>query len=317
MQAFSNLARTYYRLPPIVWALLVLAGFGAVTTPQFRTFANLMNVLEQSATLAFLALGQAFVIAGGLIDLSVGQLVGLVTVVACMSFEAFPGWSLAIVAGCLLLGAMVGLVNGELVNRLKTPPLIVTLGMLSVLQGAIFMLTDRSVGRTVPAIDFLANGRILGVPASLLLVLLFGIASYFVLQRSVFGWHLLAMGNSAPSSRKAGISITGLTRSAYAISGLCAAVAAMVLAGRLGTGFPNAGDGLELDSIVAVVLGGTPLKGGRINVAAILCAVLFLGTLNNILNLLQVPAFTQILVKGVVVILAILSDRPKPAPAAG
>jgi ribose/xylose/arabinose/galactoside ABC-type transport system permease subunit len=317
MQASSYLAHTYTRLPPIVWALLVLAGFGSATIPQFRTFANIMNVLEQSATLAFLAIGQAFVIAGGLIDLSVGQLVGLTTVVACLGFEAYPGWSLLVVAGCLLLGGTVGIVNGELVNRLRTPPLIVTLGMLSVLQGFIFMLTDRSVGKTVPGIDFLANGRVLGVPASLFLVLLFGIAAYYVLQRSVFGWHLLAMGNSAPSSRKAGIDIAGLTRTAYAVSGLCAAVAAMVLAGRLGTGFPNAGDGLELDSIVAVVLGGTPLKGGRVNIVAILCAVLFVGTLNNILNLLQVPAFTQILVKGVVVILAILSDRPKLAAGAG
>jgi ribose/xylose/arabinose/galactoside ABC-type transport system permease subunit len=311
MQTDRSLAQAYSRLPPIIWALLALILFGALASPQFRTLANAMNVLEQSATLAFLALGQAFVIAGGLIDLSVGQLVGLVTVIACMAFEAFPGWSAAIILGCLAFALLVGLVNGELVNRLKTPPLIITFGMLSVLQGFIFMLTDRSVGKTVPAIDFLANGRILGVPASIVLVLLAAIATWYVLQRSVFGWHLLAMGNSVSSTRKAGLNIHALTRIAYAVSGLCAGIAALVLAGRLGTGFPNAGSGLELDAIVAVVLGGTPLKGGRINVVAIIGAVLFLGTLNNILNLLQVPAFTQILVKGIVVILAILSDRPR------
>src|SRR5690242_9538417 len=111
MQTDRSLAQAYSRLPPIIWALLALIAFGAFASPQFRTFANAMNVLEQSATLAFLAVGQAFVIAGGLIDLSVGQLVGLVTVIACMAFEAFPGWSVAVIAGCLAFALLVGLVN--------------------------------------------------------------------------------------------------------------------------------------------------------------------------------------------------------------
>jgi ribose/xylose/arabinose/galactoside ABC-type transport system permease subunit len=188
--------------------------------------------------------------------------------------------------------------------------LILTFGMLSVLQGVIFMLTDRSVGQVTPFVAFLSNGRLLGVPVSLILVALVSLAAWYALQRSVFGWHLLAMGNSADSARKAGLSLSSLTRSAYLISGLCAGIAGLLVAGRLGTGFPNAGNGFELDAIVAVVLGGTPLKGGRVSVLGILGAVLFLGVLSNLLNLLQVPAFTQILVKGLIVIAAILADRP-------
>jgi ribose/xylose/arabinose/galactoside ABC-type transport system permease subunit len=118
------------------------------------------------------------------------------------------------------------------------------------------------------------------------------------------------MGNSAESSRRAGLDLRRLTRLAYVASGLCAGIAAMLVAGRLGTGFPNAGSGLELDAIVAVVLGGTPLKGGKVSIAGILGAVLLLGVLNNLLNLCQVPAFTQILIKGLIVIAAILADRP-------
>jgi ribose/xylose/arabinose/galactoside ABC-type transport system permease subunit len=303
-------APVHQRLPRIYWALAALVLVGIVSVPQFRTASNLANVLDQSATLAILALGQAFVIAGGMIDLSVGQLVGLVTVVACMMFEAFPGMSLAVVIGCLVLAALIGLLNGELINRLRMPPLILTFGMLSVLQGFIFMLTDRSIGQVAPSIAFLANGRLLGIPVSLFLVALVAVAAWYGLQRSIFGWHLLAMGNSADSARKAGLNLHGLTRTAYLVSGLCAGVAALLVAGRLGTGFPNAGNGLELDAIVAVVLGGTPLKGGRVSVAGILGAVLFLGVLNNLLNLLQVPAFTQIVVKGLIVIVAILADRP-------
>jgi len=301
---------TYQKLPRIYWALLVLVLGGVALVPEFRTLSNLANVIDQSAALAVLACGQAFVIAGGLIDLSVGQLVGLVTVLSCMMFEAFPGYGVAVAAGCLALAAAIGLVNGELINRLRMPPLILTFGMLSILQGAIFMLTDRSVGQPAPFISFLSNGRLFGVPASLLLVALVAVASWYALQRSVFGWHLLAMGSSADSARKAGLNLSGLTRIAYVVSGLAAGIAGLLVAGRLGTGFPNAGAGFELDAIVAVVLGGTPLKGGRVSIVGILGAVLFLGVLSNLLNLLQVPAFTQILVKGLIVIAAILADRP-------
>lgn len=302
------------RLPRIYWALLLLVLAGLVSTPQFGTAANIANVLEQSATLAILALGQAAVIAGGMIDLSVGQLVGLITVVACVLFELYPAMSLPIVLACLGLAAFVGLVNGELVNRLRMSPLILTFGMLSILQGAIFLLTDRSVGQAPPVMTFLANGRVAGgIPASLLLVAAIAIAAWYLLQRSVFGWHLLAMGNSAESARKAGLNLASRTRTAFILSGLCAGVAGLLVAGRLGTGFPNAGSGLELDAIVAVVLGGTLLKGGKVSVAGILGAVLFLGVLSNILNLLQVPAFTQIVVKGLIVIVAILVDRPREA----
>lgn len=307
------LSLAYRTLPRIYWALLSLLVIGVLWLPEFRTLSNFANILDQSAASAILALGQAFVIAGGLIDLSVGQLVGLVVVVSCMLFEAFPGLGGPVVIAALMLGACVGLLNGELINRLRMPPLILTFGMLSVLQGSIFMLTDRSVGLVPGWIGALSNGRVFGLPVSLILVAVCALGAWYVLQRSIFGWHLLAMGNSADGARKAGLDLAATTRIAYLVSGLAAGIAGLLVAGRLGTGFPNAGNGFELDAIVAVVLGGTPLKGGRVNVAGILSAVLFLGVLSNILNLLQVPAFTQILIKGLIVIAAILMDRPGQA----
>lgn len=300
------------RVQMIHWGLIVLVSLSAVAVPRFWTLPNLLNVLDQSATLAILAMGQAFVIAGGFIDLSVGQLVGLITVIAAMMFQSYPDHGAVVILTCLGIATAVGLVNGELINRLKMSPLILTFGMLSVLQGMIFMLTDRSVGTASPAVAFLGSGDLAGIPTSVFLVALVVTAAWYGLHRSVFGWHLLALGHSADSARKATLHVPNLTRFAYMISGLCAGIAALVVLGRLGTGFPNAGNGLELDAIVAVVLGGTPLKGGRVNVFAIVSAVLFLGVLNNVLNLLQVPAFTQILVKGLIVIVAILADRPAP-----
>jgi len=305
-----SIAAIVARSPKIHFALLALVIVGFATVPAFRRPDNLVNVLDQTAALAILALGQSFVIAGGLIDLSVGQLVGLVTVVACALMGTHPELALPIIIGVLIGAAGIGLINGELVNRLKISPLILTFGMLSILQGIIFLITDRSIGTVVPAIAWLANGRIAGLPVSLLLVVIVAIGAWLILERSIFGWHLLALGNSSEATRRAGIDIPRLVRVAFVFSGLSAGLAGLIVAGRLGTGYPNAGDGMELDAIVAVVLGGTPLKGGRVSVLAILSAVLLLGVLNNILNLLQVPTFTQILVKGLIVIGAILADRP-------
>jgi ribose/xylose/arabinose/galactoside ABC-type transport system permease subunit len=309
----SDIGKLVARSPKIHFGLLALVLVGFIAVPPFRSPANLVNVLDQSAALAILALGQAFVIAGGLIDLSVGQLVGLVTVVGCALMGIHPELAWAIIPGVVAGAAGVGLINGELVNRLKIPPLILTFGMLSILQGAIFLITDRSIGSVVPAISWLANGRLAGLPVSLILVAVVALGAWLLLERTVFGWHLLALGNSAEATRRAGIRIPGLVRMAFMLSGLSAGLAGLIVAGRLGTGYPNAGDGMELDAIVAVVLGGTPLKGGRVSVVAILSAVLLLGVLNNILNLLQVPTFTQILVKGLIVIGAILADRPARA----
>src|SRR4029079_4578605 len=185
------------RSPKIHFALLALVVVGFVTVPAFRSTDNLFNVLEQTAALAILALGQSVVIAGGLIDLSVGQLVGLITVVACALMASHPELAPLIVLGVVVGAAVVGLANGELINRLKIPPLILTFGMLSVLQGAIFLVTDRSIGTVVPAVAWLANGSIAVFPASLFLVAIVGAGAYFLLQRSIFGWHLLALGNSA------------------------------------------------------------------------------------------------------------------------
>lgn len=300
-------------LPRITWALSGIVVAGICLNPQFRTAANAANILEQSAAPIVLALGQAIVVAGGLIDLSVGRLVGLIAVVACMLFDAFPQGTIPVVIVCLLLAASIGLATGELVGRLRIPPLILTFGLLSVLQGCIFLLTDRSVGHVAASIATLSNGRLYGIPVALALVAVVVVTTHHLLHRSVFGWHLLAMGHSPGSARKAGLNLDGLTRGAYLLSGLCSGLAGLLVAGRLGTGFPNAGNGLELDAIVAVALGGMPLKGGRASVGGVLGAVLFLGVLSNLLNLLQVSAFAQIVLKGTIVIIAVLIDRPQVA----
>ena len=293
----------------IYWVLAtVLAAAGLI--PEFRSLGNLANVATQSAALAVLAVGQTFVILCGLIDLSVGQLTGLIVVLVCdvaAGRDAMMAPALLLAIG---LGAGSGAVTGLLNNRLRIHPLILTFGTMSVLQGIVFTYTDRSVGRAPAAIAWLADGRLLGLPVAPLLVLVLAAGAHVTLTRTRFGMHVRAVGGGRDNARRAGIDTDRVAATVFVISGVSASIGGLLVAGRLGVGYPHAGAGFELDAIVAVVLGGTSLAGGRGSVAGTVAAVLLLGLTNNVLNLLQISSFIQMLVKGLIVIGAILVNQP-------
>lgn len=299
-----------------IWLLLVAASLSAaIAIPAFRDPANLANILRQASVLGIIAIGQTFVIAAGLIDLSVGMIAGLVVVLACLVLGGDPSLTFVVVPLMLMLGAAIGLINGVLVNRLHLHPLILTFGMLSILQGVIFTITDRSVGQATPFLQSLANGDIAGIPlAAILLFVLAGLAQ-LVFSHTRFGYHLVAAGGNAESARRAGVNVGAVRRLCFVISGAFAALAGLLLAGRLGTGYPLAGTGLELDSIVAVVLGGTALAGGRGSVLRSIGGVIVLAIISNVLNLLGVSAFVQMFIKGMIVVIAILLNQPRRAEA--
>ena len=295
-----------------IWILLAVAvAFASVAIPAFRDPVNLANILRQSSVLGILAIGQTFVIAAGMIDLSVGMIAGLVVVLSCWMLNGEAALTLPVAAAMLLLGAGIGFVNGSLVNRLKLHPLILTFGMLSILQGVIFTFTDRSVGRASAPLKILANGDIWGIPLSGLVLLAVLFAAHIVFSRTSFGYHLLAVGGNPESGRRAGIDVGAVRLACFMISGLSAGLAGLLLAGRLGTGYPLAGSGLELDAIVAVVLGGTALSGGRGSVIRSIGGVIVLSIVSNALNLLEVSAFVQMFIKGVIVVIAILVNQPR------
>lgn len=296
-----------------IWILLAVAILAAsIAIPAFRETTNLANILRQSSVLGILAIGQTFVIAAGMIDLSVGMIAGLVVVLTCWVLGGDPSLTLVVAAMMLALGAAIGFANGVLVNRLKLHPLILTFGMLSILQGVIFTLTDRSVGRASPMLQMLANGDVFGLPLSALLLLALLAVFHVVFSHTRFGYHLVAAGGNAESARRAGIDVRAARLACFVISGLCAALAGLLLAGRLGTGYPLAGTGLELDAIVAVVLGGTALAGGRGSVIRSVGGVIALTVISNVLNLLEVSAFVQMFIKGLIVVVAILVNQPRP-----
>lgn len=293
----------------VLLSLMLLAAL--VGIPEFRTASNLTNVVIQSAALAILAIGQTIVIIAGLIDLSVGMLLGLVVVITSDVMNGQSSATALGIAVALGLGGGIGIINGLLNNFLRIHPLILTFGMLSVLQGAIFVYTDRSIGLTSPEFKWLANGSVAGLPIAALLLLVVALAAHWMLNRTRLGQHLYATGGDEEHARRAGIRTSRIKVWAFLFSGLSAGIAGILVAGRLGTGYPNAGMGYELDAIVAVVLGGTSLAGGRGTILGTVAAVLVLGVTSNALNLMEVSSFVQILVKGLIVIFAILVNQPR------
>jgi ribose transport system permease protein len=289
-----------------VWvALLVTLVVGVIAVPNFATAANADAILRQAAVLGVVALGQTFVVLTGGIDLSVGMLMGLVTVLANGIMAGDPGLMVPVLLVALVCGLLTGLANGLGITLARVDPLIVTLAMLSVLQGAIFLYTDRTVGSAPAAFRELAYGSIGPVPMPALVLGLLAVASWVVLTRTPFGRYVYALGSDPLNARRAGIPVDRIRLAAYVMCSLLAAVAGLLLAARLGSGFTGAGAGFELSSIVAVVVGGTALSGGRGGVTGTIAAVLLLTMLSTMLNLLGVSPFAQRVINGVVIVVAV------------
>ena len=312
MIPLGEFSRSLFRRAGIYALLATVSALALIFVPGFAAPGNLANVITQSTALGLVAIGQTFVIIGGLIDLSAGQLLGLAVVLSCAFAEGRPDATLPIVFAVVALGAAVGVMHGWLCNWLRIEPLILTFGTSSILQGSIFAFTDRSVGRAPDELVWLVNTRVLGLPVAGFALLALALCAHMLLTRTRFGLHLVATGSDAPSTRRAGVDVERVRVLAFVLSGIGATLGGFVIAGRLGTGYPNAGQGFELDAIVAVVLGGASLAGGRGAIAGTVAAALLLGVVSNVLNLLEVSAFVQTLAKGLIVVAAIVATRDRP-----
>lgn len=296
------------RLAPLL-GLVILCVVLSLATPHFFTADNLINVLRQSSTNALLALGQLVVIITAGIDLSIGSILGLSSVALAMLMRAGVPPLLA-VSLTLFLGAFVGLLNGLLLTRLKLPhPFISTLGTMNVARGAAMILAAGVPISGLPdGFRLPFNGDLLGVPAAVIVVAIAALVVHLLLERTVYGRDLFAIGGNREAARLAGVPVSARLDLAYTVSGLMAAVASLVLAARMNSGFPLAGAGAELDAIAAVIIGGASFFGGVGTVGGTLIGALFIGFLRNGLNLLDVSAYWQMIVIGVVIIAAVVVD---------
>jgi ribose transport system permease protein len=292
-----------------VAGLVALCALLWILTPYFLTVANLLNVMEQTSINAIVAIGMTYVIISGGIDLSVGSLLALAGIVLAQVLRAGRPLPLAI-AAALAVGAGTGLVNGAGIAFGRLPPFIMTLGMMSVARGAALLATDgRPVSTFESGFRALATGRLLGVPAPIVLTAIMYVVGEAVLARTRFGRYVYGIGGNEEATRLSGVAVRFHKMMVYGVSGLTSAVAAILLTARLNTAQPIAGINYELDAIAATVIGGTSLSGGEGSLAGTIIGALTMGVLRNGLNLLGVSSFLQQVVIGAVIIVAVLIDR--------
>ncbi len=304
------------RSPAAVWfaengalaALVVLVVALSLLSPDFLSVTNLLNVGVQAAVTAILAFGQTFVIVTGGIDLSVGSVAALSAIVlAWTATVAGLPWPPATLLS-LLVGVACGLVNAVLIAYGRLPPFIATLAMLGIARGLALVISEGSPIPMPDAVTHLGDtaGGVLPVPVIVMVVM--GVIAAVILNRTYAGRAMYAIGGNEEAARLSGIKVGRQKLITYALSGGFAAVAGIVLAGRLASAQPQAAAGYELDAIAAVVIGGASLSGGKGRALGTFVGALILAVLRNGLNLLSVSAFWQQVVIGVVIALAVLVD---------
>jgi erythritol transport system permease protein len=319
-------AAQLFRLRALIVLMILVAVFASMS-PAFLTAANLTILVKHVAINAILAVGMTFVILSGGIDLSVGSVAGLAGIVAgglihsglvLRSFGVvvyFHTW--LVIAIALLAGAVVGAVNGLLIAQLRVAPFIATLGSLYVARGAALLISN---GATFPNLTgkpglgntgflSLGTGSFLGLPVPIWLMIAFAAAGMFVAERTPFGRRVYAVGGNERAAELSGVRVTRIKFAVYVISGICAAMVGLIIAAQLASAHPATGETFELNAIAAVVLGGTSLLGGRGGVGGTIIGAFVIGVLADGLILLGVSQFWQIVIKGLVIVLAVILDQ--------
>jgi len=285
-------------------ALLAECLILALATESFFTESNLSNVVRQNAFTAILAAGMSLVILTGGIDLSVGSVVGLAGVLSADALVRGAGLPAGVAVG-LVVGLVVGTVNGLAVTQLRVPPFIVTLAMMLIVRGAAYKYTN---ARTISGLPSAFGALSQGALAASVMAAVFAL-TWVLLMRTPFGRHVYATGGNPEAAWLAGIRVPRVLLAVYALCGLCAGLAGVLVASRLNAGYPKAGEFYELDAVTAVVVGGTSLFGGRGSIWGTLAGAFFIGILNNGLNLFHVETYDQLMVKGAVLLAAASLDR--------
>jgi ribose transport system permease protein len=294
-------------------ALVIIYIFFLFAAPNFAQFSIVLDIFQQSAYIGVMALGATFVIATGGIDLSSGTGMTLVAVMAGVFLSGdWLNWPLGggLIA-ILLVGALIGLVNGLNVARLGLPPFIATLAMMMVARGLALIISDKSsITIKNPGYGWLANGQLIpGVPNAVLLFILLAILAAFLLNKTLLGRYALAIGSKEEATRLSGVNIKLWKMLVYVVAGVFVALGAILYSARFGFVQPAEGLGFELNVIAAVVIGGTSLAGGRANILGTVVGALIMETLKKGLLMMGIAQEWQFVVTGIVVVIAVFVDN--------
>lgn len=296
--------------------ILICIGF-ALMTPNFATESNLMNIVRQSSINMVLAAGMTFVIITGGIDLSVGSILGTTAVMAMVT-SLDPSLGMLSIPVALMGGLLMGTLNGVMVAYIGLPPFIATLGTYTALRGAAYLLAD---GTTVInnniSFEWIGNAYLGPIPWLVVIGFVVIAACWFILRKTTLGMHVYAVGGNANAARLTGIKVGMVLTFVYAMSGLMSGLGGIMSASRLYSANGNLGVGYELDAIAAVVLGGTSLSGGIGTITGTLIGALIIAAMNNGMTLMGVSYFWQLVIKGCVIIIAVLIDKYRTRKHAG
>lgn len=297
-----------------VIALIILMAVITIINSNFLTANNLLNLLLQVTSNALIAFGMTFVILTGGIDLSVGSILALSSALTAGLLGSGMPVTLAILIS-LILGCILGMMNGLLISYGKLAPFIVTLATMTIFRGATLVYTNgnpitKELSDTF-LFQFLGQGYIVGIPFPVIIMFIVFIVLYVLLHKTAFGKSVYAIGGNEKAAYISGVKLNKVKIIIYSISGIMASISGLIITSRLSSAQPTAGASYEMDAIAAVVLGGTSLSGGKGRILGTLIGALIIGVLNNGLNIIGVSAFWQQVVKGVVILIAVLIDRFK------
>ncbi|WP_243288971.1 ABC transporter permease [Clostridium perfringens] len=289
--------------------LVLLCIVITIVTPNFLSVSNITNVFTQVSVNAIIAIGMTFVILTGGIDLSVGSTLAISGAVGASIVKSTGNVFLAIIVAAVI-GIAVGLINGLLVSKGKLQAFIVTLATMTIFRGATLVFTDGTpISKLHEAFVKIGNGKLGFMPIPVIITIIIAIIAVYALSQTRFGRYLYALGGNEDASRLSGINTDKIKTLVYVVSGFASAIAGVIITSRIGSASPNAGTGFELDAIAAVVIGGTSLAGGEGTITGTLIGALIIGVLNNGLNLMNVSPFYQSIVKGLVILIAVLLDK--------
>lgn len=294
-------------------ALVLLVVVIGIISPEFRTVGNFLSLLRQSSINGLIAFGMTCVILTGGIDLSVGSVLALSTAIGAGMIAGGIPVGVALIAA-VIIGTVFGVISGVLVTKGRLQPFIATLITMTVFRGLTMIYMD---GKPISGLGnsfllkFVGKGTVLGIPFPVIMFIVIFAVFMFLLEKTTFGRRIYATGSNWKAAKLAGVNIDKTKLTAYAISGCMSALAGLILLSRLGSAQPTLGEGYELDAIASVALGGTSMNGGRGRIWGTFVGVLIIAVLNNGLNILGVSSYYQDVVKGIVILIAVLSDRKR------
>ncbi|MCV6822987.1 MULTISPECIES: ABC transporter permease [Halocynthiibacter] len=297
----------------LIIALIIMVALIATQTEFFFSARNLMNIGQNMAVVGLIAVGMTLVIVSAGLDISVGSIAGCASVVCALTVTQMGTVTGGVFAG-MGIGIILGLINATIISILRVNPVVATLATFSAFRGVAFLIAPdgRPVGVLDPNLAWLGSGRLFqtesfpGLPVAFLLLVLVAVVAHFVMTSTVFGRSIYSMGGNPVAARLAGINLTRMRYAIYAVSGALSGLAGVLVTARTSSGQPASGtQGLELEAITAVFLGGALMAGGKGTIVGSMLAVLLLATLSNGMNLLGIPTFYQLVAKGLLLVLAV------------